>query len=521
MKILLIYPQITIRKNDTTTPGASIPLGLANIGAILETNGYNVSIIDALAEGINIIKKTKNYTRVGLSQKTIIEKLNYYKPDIVGISTMFTAYSADAHEIAKIVKKNNPKTLVIFGGAHASILYKNVLNDKNVDIVVVGEGEETILEIVRNFEKKKQLQNISGTAIKNKKKEIILNPKRLPITNLDSLPLPARHLLPMDIYIQECKENKNSYIMRTPSTTVVTSRGCPGNCIYCAVPTIWGRCWRPFSAKRIVNEIEFLIKRYGIKEISFLDDNISVSPNRLEKICEGIIQKKLDIKWSCPNGIAIWTLNKKILLKMKKSGCYRLTFGIESGYPNTQKFIRKNLNLKKAKKIITIANNIGLWTFSTYIIGFPYETKKAIETTFNYAIKSLSDFVAFILLMPFPETDVTKILEKEGLVKKSDLTSTKIGRTFSGYVGLGNKYLSINDIRDLRNKAHKKLMISRFFRPIIKPSTIIKKINNREDLIYFFKIIKNYLTMFTSTIKFGELKTHRIKQALKYQIINK
>jgi hypothetical protein len=121
--------------------------------------------------------------------------------------------------------------------------------------------------------------------------------------------------------------------------------------------------------------------------------------------------------------------------------------------------------------------------------------------------------------MPFPETDVTKILEKEGLVKKSDLTDSKIGRTFSGYVGLGNKYLSVNEIRQLRNKAQKKLMSSRFFRPIIRPSTVIKKIHNWEDFRYFLKIIKNYLTMFTSTIKFGELKTHRLKSAYKYKII--
>ena len=238
MKILLIYPPMTIRSNDTTTPGAAIPLGLANIGAILETNGYNVSIVDALAEGINIVKKTKTYTRVGLSEKTIIEKLNYHKPDIVGISTMFTAYSSDSHNIAKIVKKYNPKTLVIFGGAHASILYKNVLIDKNVDLVVVGEGENTILEIVKNFENKLDLENIKGTAIRNNQGQIILNPPRLPITNLDSLPLPARHLLPMDLYLRDSQENKGSYAMRAPYTSVVTSRGCPNNCIYCAVPTI-------------------------------------------------------------------------------------------------------------------------------------------------------------------------------------------------------------------------------------------------------------------------------------------
>lgn len=519
MKILLFYPPMTIQKNDTTTPGISIPLGLANIGAILETHGHNVSIIDALAEGINIVKKTRTSTRVGLSESTILEKLEYFKPDIVGVSTMFTAYSSDSHDIAKIVKKYNTKTLVVFGGAHASILYENVLSDKNVDIVVIGEGENTILDIVDNLQNKLKLKKIKGTAVRDNQGNIILNPTRLPITQLDSLPLPARHLLPMDLYLKDSNENKGSYAMRTPYTSVVTSRGCPNNCIYCAVPTIWGRCWRPYSATRIVDEIEFLHKRYGFNEIHFLDDNISVSRDRLEKICDGIISKKLDIKWTCPNGIAIWTLDKPLLKKMKKSGCYRLTFGIESGHPTTQKFIRKNLNLKKAKKIIKLANSLGFWTFSTYIIGFPYETKKAIETTFNYAIKSLSDFVVFILLMPFPKTDVTKILEKEGLLKKQDINDTNIGKTFSGYVGIGNKYLSVNDIRQLRNIAQKKLMISRFFRPFIKPTTIIKKITTWEDFKYLIKILKNYSTMLFSTIKFGELKTHRLTAAYKYKII--
>lgn len=519
MKILLFNPPMTIRSNDTTTPGIYIPLGLANIGGILETNGYNISIIDALAEGINVVKKTKTNTRVGLSEATILEKLNYFKPDIVGISTMFTAYASDSHDIAKIAKDYNPKTLVVIGGAHASILYKNVLSDKNVDIVVIGEGENTILEIVNNFDKKLSLDNIKGTAVRNNKNEVILNPNRLPITKLDTLPLPARHLLPMDIYLQGSKESKGNYVMRTPFTSIVTSRGCPNNCIYCAVPTIWGRCWRPFSAQRIVQEIEHLVKRYGFREIHFLDDNISVSRDRLEKICDGIITKKLNIKWTCPNGIAIWTLDKALLKKMKKSGCYRLTFGIESGHPSTQKFIRKNLNLNKAKKIIKLANSLGFWTFSTYIIGFPYETKKAIETTFNYAIKSLSDFVVFILLMPFPETDVTRILEKEGLLKKTDINNINIGKTFSGYVGLGNKYLSVSDIRKLRNIAQRQLMISRFFRPFIKPATIFKKITTWEDFKYLLKILKNYSTMLFSTIKFGELKTHRLKAAYKYKII--
>jgi magnesium-protoporphyrin IX monomethyl ester (oxidative) cyclase len=505
---------MTIRGDDPTTPGIIAPLGLANIAAYVEREGYDVTICDALAEGFKTVRRGKNYIRVGLSEKSIIERIDYYKPNIVGISAMFTAFAPDSHKLAKIIKEVSPKTLVVFGGAHASVLPQGVLADKNVDLVVIGEGEETLLEIVRKFEKKKSLDNILGIAVRGKRGKIFVNNPRPFIKDLDSLPFPARHLLPMDLYLISSKEvEEASYVMRFPFTDMVSSRGCPNNCIYCAVPKIWGRTWRPFSAERVLKEMEFLVKRYGVREIHFLDDNISVSKARLEQICEGIIERKLDIKWTTPNGIAIWSLDKPLLKKMKKSGCYRLTFGIESGHPETQKFIRKNLDLEKAKKVMEIASDLGLWTFSTYIIGFPYETKEAMDQTFDYAINSYSDFVGFILLMPFPGTDVTKIMVNEGLIKEADFKKTKIAALFSGYKGAATKYFTPSELKHFQSQAHKRLMVSRLLWPVTRPLTLVKKIHSLEDLEYAVKIMKNYVYMFISTIKLGEFKTHRIRQA--------
>jgi len=519
MRILLFYPPMTIRGSDLTSPGFVPPLGLANIAGYVEREGYNVSICDALAEGRKTLKRGKNYLRVGLDNKAIAKKLNYYKPDIVGISIMFTAFASDAHELAKLVKKVSPRTLVVFGGAHPSVVPKQVLKDKNVDLVVIGEGEETFLEVIQKFEKKQSLVNISGTGVRNKNGKIVINKPRPFIKDLDSLPFPARHLLPMDIYLESAKENdKASYAMRCPNACMVSSRGCPNNCIYCAVPKIWGRSWRAFSASRVVSEIEFLVNRYGIREIHFLDDNVSVNKIRLEKICDEIIKKKLDIKWTCPNGIAIWTLDKPLLKKMKKSGCYRLTFGIESGCPETQKFIRKNLNLKKAKKVMKIASDLGLWIFSTYIIGFPYETKEAIDQTFEYAIKSYSDFIGFILLMPFPGTDITKIMTDEGLITAKDFQKTKIGALYSGYKSARTKYFTSSELKYFQNRAHKRLLFSRLFWPVTRPGVLLKKIDNWEGLKYTIKIINNYLYMFFSTIRLGEFKTHRMRQALELHL---
>jgi len=297
MRILLFYPPMTIRGDDPTTPGIVAPLGLANIAAYVEREGYDVVICDALAEGSNILKRGKNYLRVGLSEEAVAEKIDCYKPDIVGISAMFTAFAPDAHDLAKIVKEVSPKTLVVFGGAHASVLPQGVLADKNVDLVVVGEGEETFLEVIRRFKKKKSLDNILGIAVRKKNGKIFINSPRPFIKDLDSLPFPARHLLPMDLYLRSPEEiEEASYVMRFPFADIVSSRGCPNNCIYCAVPKIWGRTWRPFSAERVLSEMEFLVKRYGVREIHFLDDNISVSKMRLEKICDVIIKRKLDIK---------------------------------------------------------------------------------------------------------------------------------------------------------------------------------------------------------------------------------
>ncbi|MFA4827212.1 MAG: radical SAM protein [Candidatus Shapirobacteria bacterium] len=518
LKILFFCPAMTIRQRDTTTPGCVPPLGLASVAAYLEVHGYSVAIIDVLAEGLNTIIKAHHAIRVGLTPNQIVQKIKYYQPDIIGVSSMFTAFATDAYEITKLAKKVNPKILTILGGSHASILPKVVLSQKSVDLVVIGEGEETMLEIAQKLSEHQNVFNIAGTATRDSKGNFILNPNRPHISDLNQLPPPARHLLPMDIYLNTSRD-ASSYAYRTPSTEIITSRGCPGNCIYCAVPGIWGRIWRPYSAERIVEEIQSVIDRYGVREIHFLDDNISVSRERLEKICDLLIAKKIDIKWTTPNGIAIWTLDRPLLEKMKKSGCYRLTFGIESGHPETQKFIRKNLDLKKVKEIIKTASDIGLWIFSTYIIGFPYETKNQIKTTFKYAIQSYSDFVVFILLIPFPQTDVTKIMLQENIIHPSQLSKNHIGELFSGYVGAGNKYFSAAELHSLRNIADKKLMINRLLWPLTHPLAIIRKIHNREDFFYLLRITKNLLTMFFSQLKFGELKTHRLQAAKKYQII--
>lgn len=495
MKTLLIYPPITKHKEDPSNPIAAPPLGLAYIAGYLEKNGYETRILDALALGIDNIVEESQTLRFGLNEKGIISYLEDYQPDIVGICNMFTAFTKDVHDIAKLIKANSPKTLVIVGGAHSSINPAAVAKDKSIDVVVKGEGEETVLEIVRRYEKKQDLNSISGITIRIGDK-ICQNAPRPYIKELDLIPFPARHLLPMEIYVKSAAQSP--YIMRSRTTTIVSSRGCPQHCVYCSIHSVWGNKWRGRSAKNVVDEMEFLNNRYKIEEFSFQDDSISASSRRLEEICDELTNRKLDIKWSTPNGIAHWTLRGDLLKKIKKSGCYRLTFGIESGNENTRKFIGKRYSLEQAKEVIKFSNRIGLWTISTFIIGFPYETIESMKDTINWAINSGSDFAAFYLLIPFPGTKVYNICRQEGLVNFDEsfyfdvnaVEQLKNVGLLLAQDGCGTKYVRQDELRSLLAKAYRQFQIKRMLSYLLCPKHILLKLRSREDFVYMLKIFK-------------------------------
>lgn len=520
MKVLLIFPPSTIYGEDPTVPGATPPLGLAYIASYLESHGYQVKILDALSLGIDNLVREEGKTRVGLSEKEIFNYVSDYKPDVVGISAMYTAYSRDAHDVARIAKEVNSETLTVFGGAHACINPEMVLRDENVDLVVMGEGEVTFLEIVKTLEGKGNLTGISGTVVRVEN-DIKRNKPRPFVADLDTLPFPARHLLPMEVYF---KKISTRYIMRAPLTQMITSRGCLGNCAFCSIHSIWGHRWRGRSAKNIVDEMEFLKKEYGVEEVNFLDDNMATDKKRMVKICDEIIKRRLDIKWTTPNGIGYWKLDKNILKNMKRSGCYRITFGIESGNPDTRKFIGKAYSLKQATEMTRYANRIGMWTVSTFIIGFPYEDRKSIQDTIYYAIDSDTDYALFYLLMPFPGTRVYDIFKKEGLLdldyildprkKLSDSEMAIIGEVLAQN-GFQTKYFSQKELQKLLSAAYSTFWSKRF-RSFLNPIRILRKNKSFEDLKYTFK-----LAQIGVGLKLSQIRRHRFTPQMVYKDYDK
>ena len=249
----------------------------------------------------------------------------------------------------------------------------------------LGEGEEVICDIVEN------------------RRKGIIKAKR--IRDLDELPFPSYDLMMNDINEINHLSRHSPFLMRKPLVHMITSRGCPNQCTYCAVNVAWGRQWIMRSARNVVDEIAYLYS-LGFREIHFNDDNCSINKERMYEICDGILERNIKIRIACPTGIHIGTLDRKILKQMKRAGFYRLCFGIETGNQEMQKKIKKNLNLDKARQVIKDSNDLGYWTAATFISGFLDETEQQKKDTLEFAKTSGLDFPIFYNLQIQPKTEL-------------------------------------------------------------------------------------------------------------------
>ena len=251
------------------------------MGDFLKKNGFEVKILDCpLYYKLRRPIDNENI-KFGLFPEHIEKFIKQFSPDIVGINCSFTMIEQDAFEVADLIKKIDKNILVVVGGAHVSSNPEYVLRNKNIDLAVIGEGELTILEIAEKVRDKKSLKNVKGTAMlvnwKYKK-----NFPREPIHNLDDFE-PAWDLIDLKEYFKH-PDNSN-VLMRYPSINIVTSRGCPGQCVFCSVHTVWGRKWRSISAKKVVDQIEFLVKKFHVSHFRINDDNLTLDKNRILEIC--------------------------------------------------------------------------------------------------------------------------------------------------------------------------------------------------------------------------------------------
>lgn len=426
--ICLINPPVIFPKD---TGGVDIfqPLGIAYIAAVLREKGYPVNIIDAAGLGwrnIGEFDERRNYN--GLDFEEIGKRIKGLKPKVVGITITFTVQKDSAFRVAEVVKKIDKKIIVVVGGPHVTVRAEECLSNKNIDFAVIGEGEDTVLELIPELfagSRTEKLEQIKGIAFKNENK-IKITPLRLFILDLDSLPFPARDLLPMEEYFKAARSRRANRDLNKNWATVITSRGCPFNCIFCSLSMLMGRRWRARSPENVIKELKLLINKYNVKQIDFEDDNISCDKNRMERLCEMIIENKLKFEWFTPNGIRADTLDENLLRKMKKSGCRELWFAPESGSQRVvNEIIGKNIDLKYVEKMVDACKRIGISSNCFFVIGLPGETKKDIQKTFSFAEKLGrlgADNCLFSIATPLYGTRLyQEVVEKGYLIQGDDL----------------------------------------------------------------------------------------------------
>ena len=420
MRVCLINPP-RIQPKAWGKPSVFPPIGLAYIAAVLEKE-HKVCIVDAPTEGHRNLEQMDGMTyRVGLSSKEIAERIKRWSPDIVGIDIPFSGWSKTAFEIASITKSINKDIITVLEGQHPSARPEACLANSNIDFVVIGEPENTIFELVAELEQgKRDLKKIRGIGFVRNGTPVITLPRPV-IEDLDSLPFPARHLLPNEIYYAVVKENPLRGEIRKPWTIMITSRGCPYGCVFCTQCIVWGKKWRSRSPENVVAEIEHLVKTYHVKQIDFMDDNMTLDKKRMENICDLIVKRALHVEWFTPSGVRADTLDENLLKKMKQSGCKKIRVAPESGVQRVvDQIIKKNLDLKSVENAVVLCKKVGIKVGCFFVIGLIGETKEEIMQTINYAYKLRqlgADSFIFSIAMPIYGTELYEQAERGGFLR--------------------------------------------------------------------------------------------------------
>jgi radical SAM superfamily enzyme YgiQ (UPF0313 family) len=409
-RILLIDPPFKI---FTGFVNFYFPMGLGTLAAVLRQAGCEVKIfeVDALKKGSDI-DFSEEYKRLELYRQSLnddnhwvwqeIKKvLDDYRPDLVGITAMTTKFGS-VLKTAEIVKKWGPKYPVIVGGPHATILPEQVLKSENIDIVVRGEGEETILELIQALKVKRTLYGIKGISFKDNN-AIIHNPDRQWILNLDEIPFPARDLL----------MNPQNYTSEDMGA-VMCSRGCPFNCTYCCHP--WGRRVRYRSIENVISEVKEVKDKYGTEQFEFKDDTFTVNRGWIIQFCDQLISQKININWGCTTRANL--IDDELIKKMKKAGCNNIKLGIETGSERILKETKKGVSFEEMKKAAKILNKNKVFWSGYFMMGLPTETEEDILKTYQF-MKELNPYYAGLgVYNPFPATELFEQGVKLGLLRQ-------------------------------------------------------------------------------------------------------
>lgn len=429
-KILLVNPSSGGSSGLIDPATAYPPLGLAYLASYIREKGsisYDIKIIDA-----NILR---------MPNQNILRIIKDFSPDIIGLH-MNVILARNGLKLCHMVKKQYPKILLCIGGPIVSSNPKKTLKDSNADVAITGEGEDIFLEICEG----KKVDEIKGIAY-FKDKKIVFTGSRPLIENLDTIPHPAYDLLP-DFKIYRSRARK------IPVGPIITSRGCPFQCTFCS-SSVFGKKFRAHTPEYIIEEIDMLVNKYGARQLDVLDDNLMLDKSRAEKIFDLIIQRKYKLAINLQSGIRVENLDENIVKKMKKAGVFKAGIGIESANKEILKSIKKSLNIDKVIQSIRWFRKYGIISYGFFIIGFPNDTDESINETINFALRINPTIANFMILVPFPGTEIYELMKKNNLLISPDILYYTTG-LYESKMYHKCMYLSNQELLALQRKAYSK-----------------------------------------------------------------
>lgn len=447
-KVCIINPPRLLMKGDAIF--VYFPVGIAHLASYLKSMNIEVKVIDMIAERRTTLTQVGDLYRNGMTDEELIKILREFKPDYVGISSMFTAQSDNLHHIARVIKKNI-NTKVIAGGVHVSSCVYDVNKDNNIDYTIVGEGEVAFLDIIQGN--------------KHEGKTYISK------VNIRELPIPDYSLFNMEKYFETA--SPWTYIEKR-SMSIVTSRGCPYRCTFCSIHNSMGRNWRGKDANVVLEEIKILKEKYNVEHLFIEDDNITFDEKRATEIFNGM--KGMGLTWETPNGIRVDTLTPNLLDAIKASGCKKLVISIESGCQEfLNNVISKKLDLNNVKEVVKLMYERDIDVASFYIFGIPGETKETLKESVNFAKYLALHYGVrpyFLFASPLPNTDMWRNAEKNGYLKKNIIPTDYIKRVQL----LKFPSVSMEEMLEIQKKAYRDItyLLLRHPKSLLRSDTLLR-----------------------------------------------
>lgn len=375
------------------------PLGLGYIAAVLQKNGYSAKVTDMFDYGWSKVE----------------QEIRRESPDIAGISCLTNA-RMNSVRTAEIVKKISPAVKVVLGGPHASFMYGQILNNYPVDAVVIGEGEITVLELVRAIEKGEDFSTVNGIAFKDNG-TVRVTKERPFIDDLDALPFPSHEQFDLKRYKKEGVDVDRFLV------DIITSRGCPFKCLFCSSCKFWGKAFRHRSARNIASELEYLKNNFGVEAFNFSDDIFTMRRDNVIALCEEIIERKMKITWFAQSRVNC--VSRLMLEWMKKAGCKTIAYGIESGSPKILKSIDKDITVEQAVEAFRSTKEAGLNADAFFMVGNPGETEETIKETCALIDKIQPHHIVVSVTVIYPQSGLYELAKQNNLINDDYWISDK------------------------------------------------------------------------------------------------